>query len=425
MLLLGATFLNLYGSGNIVFAIIDFFAALLFAGFWLGVKQSKLSPWVLTGLFLSVFMVLFIVTIIYGGSVHGMLFNYTVIPFVAFYIAGVRFGKVYGVLMLCVLAMFWLLSSQGVFEISYNDMELAFLGLSLCFSIVAAWYFEYIREKTFQNSYLISLHHHMLLQEIDEVYYRVDMKGIIEEIGDGITNFTDFIPEEVVGETITSFYAIPEERDAYVQELLAHKKVTNYPITVVGKSKEHVHISMNARIVCDQKDKPKYIEGMFRDITKETLIERERQEHLSHLTDLGLIEDALSHQDFELSIHNALKEMLDMFAADRAFLAPVSFKKTTEQDVEGDECFFLEAKDLFLPFDVDAFVNESEMLTYLSSVPAGRNQLLKPIDALEMTSLAMSEKYQVKTHLMVLLKAQSGADWLLSLHQCGLKHEYT
>jgi len=424
-LLFVAAMINFLSSANVVFAMIDLFAALLFAGLWFGVKQSKLSPWMISGLFLGVFMVLFIVTILLGGSVHGMLFNYTVVPFIAFYIAGVRVGRAYCALMLAVLAMLWLLSSQGLFETSYNQTELSFFLISLCFAMIAAWYFEYIREKTFQNSYLVSLNHHILLQEIDEVYYRVDMKGIIEEIGDGITKFTDFIPKEVVGETITAFYAIPEERDAYVQELLAHKKVTNYPITVVGKNKQHVHISMNARIVFNTKDKPEYIEGMFRDITKETLIERERQQHLDHLTDLGLIEDALSQQDFELSIHSALKEMLDIFAADRAFLAPISFKRRTEQDVEGDEAFFLEAKNLFLSFDVDAFVNEPEMLTYLSSVPAGRNQLLKPIDALEMTSLPMAEKYQVKTHLMVLLKAQSGADWLLSLHQCGLEHEYT
>ena len=322
--------INASGYGKELFVIPDAIVSILFLVLSIAVKRGTVPPIVGSGFILSIVMAFFVAIIIYSGSIDGILFFYCVIPFFAFYMMGTKAGRIHGAIMLSTALLLWLGANQMWFEISYSSLEMGVLSFLLAFTIISAWAFESVREETFRNSYQQGVKHDALMQAIDEVYYRVGVDGIIQEIGEAIFTLTGFDPSEVEGNAITTFYANPDERDGYIKALQENGSVKNYPIEIVGKQNQHVMILMSSRIVFDEDGVPIYIEGMFRDITKERKLEEERKEHLELLSNLSMIETALAEQDFELSIQQSLEKMLAMFSADYVFLAPLCYKDITK-----------------------------------------------------------------------------------------------
>ncbi|MDX8381430.1 MAG: response regulator [Ghiorsea sp.] len=404
---------NLFISGMNLFAGIDVFLTILFFSVGFFVKEKIISPWFVTGLFLSVFMALFIMTILYSGSVHGILFNYIIVPFVAFYTAGMRVGRVYTLLMLAILSMFIAASAMSLVELSYNQKELSIFLISLTFSTIGAWLFESVREKTFKDFFEQGLKHATLMNAIDEVYYRVGMDGMIQDIDDAIIALTGYTPSEVEGNPIAIFYANPTTRDAYIKALKKNGNVKNYPIEIVGKQGQHVVIAMSSRIVLNAEGVPQYIEGMFRDITEEEQVKDERKEHLAHLQQLTAVEDLLSDDNLEYAIQSVIKKLLLVFSAERAYLSPVMMSKSDDAGyahqflVEG-----VESKS----FDLESFIQDEEVKFYLSSMPKRKKKLVIILDDSSLFSNYLLHKLGLSSYVHVLFQTNAETFWLLGLH---------
>jgi len=414
-----AVFLGLAAATNItitgfsLFVGIDLFLALLFSSVGFFVKKKIISPWFITGLFLSVFLILFVMTILYSGSVHGILFNYIIVPFVAFYTAGIRIGRLYALMMLSILGLFMLGSAMGVLAPSYSQKELAIFLISLSFSTIGAWLFENVREKTFKDYFEQGLKHATLMNAIDEVYYRVGMDGMIQDIDDAIIALTGFTPSEVEGHPISMFYANPDTRAAYIKALQENGNVKNYPIEIVGKQGQFVVISMSSRIVFSQAGEPQYIEGMFRDITKEQKVKEERREHLAHLQQLTAVENLLSDDNLEYAIQNVVEELLVVFSAEHAFLAPVSPPKVSDADYAH---YFLAQVDGSKDFNITSLLNDEEIKFYLSSMPKKKKNRVRILDESSLFSNHLEDKLGLKSSSHILLQTNAETFWLLGLH---------
>ncbi len=306
-------FINVLETGKPVFIVADAIAAVLFALTGILVKRSMVPPYVGSILILTIVLFFYTVIIIHGGSVHGMLFVYCVVPFFAFYMAGTRMGIGYGILMLLVLASLWLAAQMQWLSISYNSLEMMVVAVVLVFTITSAWFFEHTRERVFAQSYQSGLSLETLMEALDEVYYRVGMDGIIQEIGEAIYALTGFSPKDVENRHIETFYADPSTRDAYLKALKENGSVKNYPIEILGKYGQRVAISMSSRMFFDESGKPIYIEGLIRDMTQERAIQKERAESLQHLRALSVVETALAAQDFESGLQKVVEEVRQMF----------------------------------------------------------------------------------------------------------------
>ena len=416
-----AALLNIFLSGHITFFVMDALIASSFAVMGVLIKQRKLMPWIVSGLLLGTFMLLYMMTIFYSGTVHGILFNYTVVPFVAFFIVGIRIGRIYSLMMILMLLVSWAGSSLDWWGIAYGNLAMGMFLLSLCFSIAAAWLFEHIREKAFLQSYQQSLEHDALMNAIDEVYFRVDMQGMIQKIGHGISKFTNYSPDELVGQPMGMFYANPEEKGAYVEALLLYGKVTNYPITIKGKDNQQVHIAMNATLIMDNEGNPQYIEGMFRDVSKEIQLELEQKEHVQQLEQLNIIDNCLTNTDLAMGIDDAVQQLHDIFKAERAFLAPVH--NVAEDESKGCcDRVFCSKQDWASPFDLEGILQHEEVKFYVSSMIGQEKALYHVFDEPTIFSENFMKEKEITSYAMILLRTNVDNYWLLGLHNIENKH---
>lgn len=382
--------------------------------------QKKLVPAMLV-----VFVILLIVALAVGsellfqGSISSFLYYYGVIPFYVYYIAGRRIATWHSAFVLLVVWLLWLLSLAGVVTLQYSLEELLFFTPLFIFAAFCAWMFETDRQQNQAESYEKGLRHETLMQAIEEVYYRVNMNGTIEQIGDGITKFTDFSPNEVIGQPIAMFYANPETRDAYVQALREHGKVTNYLIDIKGKNNQIVHISMNARIAFDAQKKPEYIEGMFRDVSKEIQLEQDKKEHIEQLEQLSVIDTFLAKTDSATGIEEVVKQLCLVFDAERAFLLPLY---TTEKEgvSTGDYQCFMANTVQNDGFDMNVFLQDDEVNFYFSSMLGQEKSLHHVFDRQDLFSEKFMREQGITTQAMILLQTNVDSYWLLGLHNINM-----
>lgn len=407
-----AALLNITASGNPVFFVTDLWIAVAFIIMGVLVKLGKLKAQVVAITLLIAFFALYVMTLTFEGTVHGILFNYTVVPFVAFFISGLRVGRIYTLLMLATLLLLWLLSLLDMLDIAYDNRELGMFFLSLCFSVVAAWFFETIRERAFYQSYQQSLEYDALMNAIDEVHYRVDMQGIIQKIGGSISKFTDFEPQEVVGQPISLFYAFPEERSAYIDKLKKYGKVTNYPITIKGKQHQHVNISMNAAIMYDENGEPKFIEGVFRDVTQEVQYEKERQLYFEYLQKLSRVEAVLVNSNLKQALQDIPTILCDIFQAQRCLIAPVIIHDTEKQEYP----YFMFEKATDSAFEQQAFLTHHEMKFCVTSF--AQDILGKPyiMNGIHLFSSAFATRFKLETQVIAFIKTSLHSCWMVVLH---------
>lgn len=408
--------INIFGTGKPIFIVSDAVATVLFAILAILVKRSVVPPYVGSIFILSIVLFFYITIIIYGGSLHGMLFFYCTIPFFAFYMAGTRIGIIYGLVMMGTLLLLWAASQFTLLKISYDAIEMMVVAILLSFTVISAWFFERTREEAFASSYQSGVRHETLMEALDEVYYRVGMDGIIQEIGEPIYALTGFSPKDVEDRPIETFYADPSTRDAYLKALKESGNVKNYPIEILGKYGQRVAISMSSRMFFDDEGKPIYIEGLIRDMTQEREIQKERTENLQHLSNLSVIESTLSEQDFEVGLQRAVEEIQKIFAAERVFLSPLCFNPNDEQD-SSYKTMFIANPEQDIILNLKNLMCESEMITYASSVP--EKQLKTPfmIDVKAVFSPGLIHKYHLLPGMLMLLRVKSDVLWVLAIQQ--------
>ena len=400
-------------GGSVVMAASDFTLAsfIFFSNYML--QKRWLPPMFVVAFILGIVATAVISELVLSGAVSSFLYYYGVIPFFVFYIAGRYIGVVYSFFLIALIWMIWFLSQMGWLTLEYTSVEVIFFTPLYAFAAFCAWMFEVEREENRATSYEKGQQHDSLLQVIDEVYYRVDMQGIIQRIGSGITSFTDFSPEEVINHPIAMFYAFPEERDAYVAALKEKGKVTNYPITIKGKSGQLVNISMNAALVFNKDGNPEHIEGVFRDVTQEVQSEKERIAHLNHLHKLGVIEETLAAQDLELALHDVIQTLRDIFQAQSVFLTPLCFLN----DDKGKPCY-QKTFDVIddTSFVLEAFISHEEVRFYLSAIPKHPKRLSQVLSDTSVFSAELRKLCALETHAMIVLHTNQDTYWLLGLH---------
>lgn len=114
-----------------------------------------------------------------------------------------------------------------------------------------------------------------LFENMQEVYYRTDAKGIVQMAGPGVRNVLGFEPHEIVGKATETFYPKASDRDAIKNALLADGKVSDFPGQMVRKDGRIIDISINSRALYDDAGVFAGVEGTYRDVTQRKILERE------------------------------------------------------------------------------------------------------------------------------------------------------
>ena len=116
-----------------------------------------------------------------------------------------------------------------------------------------------------------------LFENMQDVYYRTDIHGVIQKISPAVSKVLGYTPEEMEGKPAEQFYPNISDRDAFKKEIMMHGLVNDFPGQMVSKDGRVIDISVNSQVLFDDDGKFAGIEGICRDVTQRKMLERELQ----------------------------------------------------------------------------------------------------------------------------------------------------
>ncbi|MBN1926298.1 MAG: response regulator [Prolixibacteraceae bacterium] len=128
-----------------------------------------------------------------------------------------------------------------------------------------------------------------IFENVQDVFYQIDLNGMITEISPSIFQLAGYKREELIGTPVISFYYDIQERDSMLDILSQKGEVWDFEVRLIIKSSQVKYASLNAHIMVDENNKEIGIEGSLRDIDKRKHIEieliaaKEKAEESDHL----------------------------------------------------------------------------------------------------------------------------------------------
>jgi len=116
-----------------------------------------------------------------------------------------------------------------------------------------------------------------IFENLQDVFYQIDLKGIILDVSPSIKRFSSYEREEVIGLQVFDLYVNPEDRKIFIETILKQGELRDYELRFKTKTGE-IFVSTNAQIILGADGNPDHINGALRDITERKRFEAELEE---------------------------------------------------------------------------------------------------------------------------------------------------
>lgn len=107
-----------------------------------------------------------------------------------------------------------------------------------------------------------------IFNNITDIYYKTNEKGIIEIISPSVEKIIGYKPQEVIGQTVSAYYKDPKRRAVFLEELKKHGFVENFEAILTSKNNQEIFVSNNAKAIIDDNNKFAGVKGFVKDITQ-------------------------------------------------------------------------------------------------------------------------------------------------------------
>ncbi|MEA3350673.1 MAG: PAS domain S-box protein [Chloroflexota bacterium] len=107
-----------------------------------------------------------------------------------------------------------------------------------------------------------------IFNQFQDLYYRTDKDGIIEELSPSVKPLSGYSREELIGERVDKIYAKPHERMRFMKSLMETGQVQGYELLLLKKNGEETITSVNSQVILSKEGDVQGIEGTIRDITE-------------------------------------------------------------------------------------------------------------------------------------------------------------
>jgi len=145
--------------------------------------------------------------------------------------------------------------------------------------------YEDITERTRSEEALMNSEENFrrIFENIQDVYYEVDIDGIIREISPSVSTISNYTRDELLGKPMNDLYFNSRQRDNFLKALKKDEQVHDYEISLKGNDNNPVPCSVTAKLLLDENGLPAKIIGSMRNITERKKIEEERTKTLKEL----------------------------------------------------------------------------------------------------------------------------------------------
>jgi PAS domain S-box-containing protein len=162
--------------------------------------------------------------------------------------------------------------------------------------------------------------YHEIFANMQDVYYETAINGEILEISPSVYAFSkgQYCREELIGQSISDFYTYPEERNAVLEYIHEHGRITDYELSMSNKDGSTIPVSISSKVIFDLRGIPEKIIGSVRDITRRKKSEKKIRENEANIQ--AIIENSLENiwsinSGYEIQYVNEqfVKEFQDTF----------------------------------------------------------------------------------------------------------------
>jgi two-component system, LuxR family, sensor kinase FixL len=105
-----------------------------------------------------------------------------------------------------------------------------------------------------------------IFENIQDIYYEVDIDGYIYEISSSINTISNISREELIGKRMDVLYADEDQRLKFIDVLKKESNLNDYEINLKGKHENKIPCTITAKVVMDDHGLPSRIVGSIRNI---------------------------------------------------------------------------------------------------------------------------------------------------------------
>jgi PAS domain S-box-containing protein len=133
-----------------------------------------------------------------------------------------------------------------------------------------------------------------LFENLYDVYYRTDDKGIITLLSPSVERYSGYTPDELIGQNMKNIYALPHKREEFLSILIKDGYVDNFETQLKCKDNSVIWVSINSKLLKDEKGNFIGVEGTARDVTYHKELEGQIRQ-TQKMDSIGTLAGGIAH----------------------------------------------------------------------------------------------------------------------------------
>jgi PAS domain S-box-containing protein len=133
-----------------------------------------------------------------------------------------------------------------------------------------------------------------LFENLYDVYYRTDAKGVITLLSPSVEKYFDYTPDELIGQNMKNFYVNPQRREEFLSLLIKDGYVDNFEAQLKRKDNSLLWVSTNAKLLKDEEGNFIGVEGITRDVTYSKKLEEQIRQS-QKMESIGTLAGGIAH----------------------------------------------------------------------------------------------------------------------------------
>jgi two-component system NtrC family sensor kinase len=107
-----------------------------------------------------------------------------------------------------------------------------------------------------------------IYENVADVIYETDNQGHLTSISPSIEKRSGYLPEELLGRSVTEFFVYPEQYESLDAQMMQDGSVNDFEALLRNKNGKPIWVSITSRIIFDTNGQGVATEGVLRDITE-------------------------------------------------------------------------------------------------------------------------------------------------------------